>query len=93
MCLAGDNLIVDLDLSETNLPMGSQLAIGPEVVVEISDLSHTGCSKFAGRYGPEAREFTNDARGKSLHLRGRYARVVHGGIISIGETVRKWVST
>ena len=47
MCLAGDNLIVDLDLSEANLPAGSQLAIGSEVVIEITDLTHTGCSKFA----------------------------------------------
>ena len=29
MCLAGDNLIVDLDLSEANLPAGSQISIGP----------------------------------------------------------------
>ena len=36
MCLAGDNLIVDLDLSEDNLPAGSQLTIGPDVVVEIT---------------------------------------------------------
>jgi MOSC domain len=89
MCLAGDNLIVDLDLSETNLPVGSQLAIGPEVVIEISDLSHTGCSKFASRYGQDAREFANNARGKSLRLRGRYGQIVRGGTIRIGESVRK----
>jgi hypothetical protein len=93
MCLAGDNLIVDLDLSETNLPAGGQLDIGPEVVIEISDLSHTGCSKFAGRYGQEARTFANDARGKSLHLRGRYARIVRGGTIRVGQRVRKRAST
>lgn len=89
MCLAGDNLIVDLDLSEANLPAGSQLAIGPEVVIEISDLSHTGCSKFAGRYGQDARAFANNERGKALHLRGRYSRVVRGGTIRVGDTVHK----
>jgi len=92
MCLAGDNLVVDLDLSEANLPAGSQIAIGSQVIIEISDLAHTGCSKFAGRYGQEARTFANDARRKSLHLRGRYARIVHGGIIRVGETVWKRTS-
>jgi hypothetical protein len=93
ICLAGDNLIVDLDLSETNLPAGSQLAIGDEVVIEISDHSHTGCSKLASRYGKDARAFMNNARGKSLHLRGRYARVVTGGTVSVGDRVRKRASS
>jgi hypothetical protein len=89
MCLAGDNLIVDLMLSEDNLPAGSRLAIGGTVVVEISDLKHTGCTKFQSRYGPEARAFVNNERGKELHLRGRYARIVTGGMIAVGDVVRK----
>jgi MOSC domain-containing protein YiiM len=89
VCLAGDNLIVDLDLSEANLPAGSRLAIGDAVVIEISDLSHTGCSSLARRYGDEARKFMNNARGKSLHLRGRYAKIISAGTISVGDTVQK----
>jgi hypothetical protein len=89
LCLAGDNLLVDLDLSEANLPAGSRLAIGDEVVIEISELSHTGCSKFEGRYGKDARSFTNNQRGKELHLRGRYARIITGGTIRIGDAVHK----
>jgi MOSC domain-containing protein YiiM len=89
MCLAGDNLIVDLDLSECNLPAGSQIAIGSEVVLEITDQSHTGCTKFAGRYGQDARAFANNQRGKELHLRGRYSRIVRGGKIRIGDVVNK----
>jgi hypothetical protein len=89
MCLAGDNLIVDLDLSEANLPAGSQIVIGPEVVIEISDLAHTGCSKFAGRYGKEARAFANNKQGTALHLRGRYAKIVHGGKVRVGDRVEK----
>ncbi len=89
MCLAGDNLIVDLDVSEENLPAGSQLVIGTEVVVELSDLKHTGCSKFAYRYGDDARAFVNTPRGKALHLRGRYARIIRGGSVSIGDTISK----
>ena len=88
-CLAGDNLIIDLDMSEANLPAGSQLAIGDSVVVEISEVPHTGCSSFARRYGDEARQFMNNQRGKSLHLRGRYARVVSPGTIAVGDLVRK----
>lgn len=89
LCLAGDNLIVDLDLSEANLPAGSQLAIGDDVVIEITDLAHTGCSKFQKRYGKEARTFTNNQRGKQLHLRGRYARIISGGTIRVGDAVCK----
>jgi hypothetical protein len=89
MCLAGDNLIVDLMLSAENAPAGTRLAIGETVVVEISDLKHTGCAKFQSRYGPEARAFVNNDRGKELHLRGRYARVITGGTIAVGDSVRK----
>jgi hypothetical protein len=89
MCLAGDNLIVDLDLSESNLPPGSQLAIGSEVVIEINAHPHSGCTKFARRFGPEARAFANNERGASLHLRGRHAQVVRGGTIRIGDAVQK----
>jgi hypothetical protein len=89
MCLAGDNLIVDLDLSEANMPAGTRIAIGSEVVIEISDLKHSGCSKFARRYGDEAKKFTNNEQGMALHLRGRYARIVRGGTISVGDAVSK----
>jgi MOSC domain-containing protein YiiM len=89
MCLAGDNLIVDFDLSEANAPTGTQLSIGREVVIEISDVKHTGCSKFARRYGQEARAFANNKRGTALHLRGRYASIVRGGTIRVGDTVKK----
>src|SRR5436190_1503989 len=92
MCLAGDNLIVDLDLSEANLPAGSQISIGPDVIIEISDLKHTGCSKFARRYGTDAKTFANNTQGTALHLRGRYARIVRGGTIRVGDNVGKYSS-
>jgi MOSC domain len=92
VCLAGDNLIVDLDLSEANLPAGSQITVGPDVIIKISDLKHTGCSKFAGRYGADAKSFANNSQGTALHLRGRYARIVRGGTISVGDEVRKHAS-
>lgn len=89
MCLAGDNLIVELDLSDDNLPTGSRLAIGKAAVIEISDLPHTGCAKFSRRYGEQARSFINGAKGRPLHLRGRYGRVISGGTIRVGDGVRK----
>jgi MOSC domain-containing protein YiiM len=88
--LAGDNLIVDLDLSEENLPPGSRLAIGG-AVIEVNDAPHTGCGKLQQRYGVEVRKFMNDARGTQLHLRGRYGQVVSGGVIAVGDAVRKLV--
>jgi MOSC domain-containing protein YiiM len=89
VCLAGDNLIVDFDVSEANLPAGSRLAVGQQVVIEITPQPHTGCTKFSSRYGNDARAFMNNQRGTELHLRGRYARVVTGGTITVGDAVRK----
>jgi hypothetical protein len=89
ICLAGDNLVVDFDLGEANTPPGSRLAIGSTVVLEVNGEPHTGCGKFQKRYGKEARAFINNERGRQLHLRGRYARIVVGGTISVGDLVRK----
>jgi hypothetical protein len=89
VCLAGDNLIVDLDLSDENLPPGTRLAVGKSVVIEVNGEPHTGCGKFQKRYGAEARKFMNNERGTKLHLRGRYASIVTGGTISVGDEVKK----
>ena len=89
ICLAGDNLVVNFDLSEALLPTGSRLAIGREVVVEFSDLPHTGCTKFEARYGEDARTFINKPQRKGLHLRGRFARIINPGTIAVGDAVRQ----
>ena len=87
MELAGDNLVVDLDLSEENLAAGDQLRVG-EALLEITDVPHTGCGKFAQRFGPDATRFINAAARADLHLRGRYARVITAGTVRVGD-VRK----
>lgn len=86
--LAGDQLYLDLDLSEENLPAGTLLALGASVI-EVTSQPHTGCKKFVGRFGIEAMKFVNSVVGKQLHLRGINAKVIKGGMIRVGQTVKK----
>jgi hypothetical protein len=84
--LAGDQLIVDLDLSTANLPPGTRLRIGA-AVIEVTDQPHTGCRKFVDRFGVDATKFVNSPLGRDLRLRGLNARVVRPGPIRAGDAV------
>lgn len=86
--IAGDQLYIDLDLSAANLPPGTRLAIGT-AILEVSDLPHLGCGKFTARYGAEARELVNSPEGVALNLRGINTRIVQGGTVRRGDTVRR----
>lgn len=86
--LAGDQLFVDLDLSERNVPPGTRLAIG-SAVIEVTAPPHTGCQKFSARFGVDAMKFVNSPEGKALHLRGINARVVQPGVVRTGDEVKK----
>jgi hypothetical protein len=86
--LAGDQLFVDLDLSAENLPPGSRLAIG-SALIEVTDQPHTGCKKFAERFGADAMRFVNTPMGRKLNLRGINAKVVQSGEVRVGDLVRK----
>jgi hypothetical protein len=86
--LAGDQLYIDLDLSDENLPAGSRLALG-SAVIEVSPQPHTGCQKFVSRFGRDAVKFVNSPIGKELHLRGLNAKVLQSGMIRVGDVVRK----
>ena len=88
MPLAGDNLLVDLDLSEENLPTGTQLQIGT-ATFEVTDVPHTGCQKFQRRYGKDALEFVNGETYKSRRLRGLFVRTIQAGKIQTGDSIRK----
>jgi hypothetical protein len=85
--LAGDQLYVDLDLSTANLPTATQLGIGT-AILEITDQPHTGCKKFAARFGQEALRFVNAAEYKGRRLRGVNAKVIQPGIVKTGDMVK-----
>lgn len=85
--LAGDQLYVDLDLSQVNVPPGTRLTIG-EAVIEITPQPHTGCDKFAARFGVDALKFVNSPEGRSLGLRGVNAKVIKTGRVRVGDAVR-----
>jgi MOSC domain-containing protein YiiM len=87
--LAGDNLLVDIGLDKASLPVGSRLAIGDEVIVQISEIPHTGCAKFSARFGSDALRFINSPEGRELRLRGVNAHVIVPGTVSTGDTVRR----
>ncbi len=86
--LCGDQLYLDLDLSETNLPVGARLAIG-EAVIEITGVPHRGCAKFTKHFGRGAARFVNSPTGRELKLRGVNAKVVTPGRIRRGDRVTK----
>jgi hypothetical protein len=83
---AGDQLFIDLDLSHENLPAGTRLQIGA-AVIEVTAQPHTGCAKFARRFGADALRFVNSVEGKALRLRGLNARVVVAGEVRPGDLV------
>ena len=87
--LAGDNLLVDMGLDKESLPVGSRLAIGDTVVVQISQVPHTGCAKFSARFGSDALKFINSPEGRELRLRGVNAHVIVPGTVSTGDAVRR----
>jgi hypothetical protein len=86
--LAGDQLYLDLDLSDQNLPPWTKLKLGT-AIVEVTDQPHTGCGKFVQRFGADAAAFVNSSLGRELRLRGINARVVTAGTISVGDVAEK----
>jgi len=88
---AGDQLFIDLNLSDATLPAGTQVRLGT-AVVEVTTAPHNGCAKFARRYGQDAARFVNSHAGKELHLRGINARVVVAGTVRVGDRATKVVA-
>lgn len=86
MTLSGDNFHVDLDLSEENLPVGTELALGT-ALLRVSPMPHRPCRKFVQRFGPMAAKRV--ARGNHLghRTRGVLCEVIAGGKIHAGDEV------
>ena len=82
--LAGDQLIVDFDLSEANCPAGTRLGVGT-AVIEVTSKPHNGCAKFVERYGIDAARWINSRR--DLRLRGICAVVAEAGMVTPGDTI------
>ncbi len=86
--LAGDQLYVDLNLSEENLPPGTRLSLD-NAIIQVTEIPHTGCRKFVSRFGVDAMKFVNSRVGKRLRLRGLNARVVQPGTVRVGDAIKK----
>jgi MOSC domain-containing protein YiiM len=86
--LAGDQLLVDFDISVDHLPAGTRILIGATELV-ICEKPHTGCARFSARFGSDALRWINSPAGRELRYRGVYARVVRGGTVRVGDPIRK----
>lgn len=86
--LAGDQLYLDMDLGRENLPVGTRVSIGT-AVIEVTEPPHTGCRKFADRFGREAMVFVNSGLGRKRNFRGINARVVVSGDVRVGDSAHK----
>ena len=84
--LLGNNLVVDLDLSAEALPVGTRLAVGTGEI-QISALPHAPCDRYLARLGAEAHRWVGDEKHGSRHLRGRYAQILRGGEVRIGDAI------
>jgi hypothetical protein len=86
LSLFGDNLLVDLDLSDENLPPGTRLRLGG-ALLEVTPEPHDGCVKFRQRFGGDALRLTAEKLRRHQHLRGIYLRVVEAGDVAVGDPI------
>ena len=83
---AGDNLVVDLDISVGALPAGSRLAIG-SAILRVSEEPHTGCSTFRDKFGLDALKWVSTPAGRADRLRGVNCSVLRDGTVHVGDRI------
>jgi MOSC domain-containing protein YiiM len=86
LALFGDNLFLELDLSDANLPQGSRLRVG-NALLEVTPFPHNGCHKFRDRFGADALRLVSEKARRPRNLRGIYLRVLEEGKVSVGDQV------
>lgn len=86
----GDTFVVDMNLTERNLPIGQLLCVGT-ATLQVSELFNDACVKWKGRYGLDAFEWVRAPENRALRLRGILCRVVHDGVIKTGDRLNKIV--
>ncbi|WP_276152391.1 MULTISPECIES: hypothetical protein [unclassified Sulfitobacter] len=84
----GDLLVVDMELSEANLPVGTVLQAG-QAKIEVSDKFNTACVKWRRRYGDDSFRWINLEKNRPLRLRGVLCRVVQDGLVRTGDRLCK----
>ena len=84
----GDTFIVDMDLSEANVPTGTLLQVG-SAVLRVSEVFNDACVKWKTRYGAPAKDWVTAPGHTALRLRGILCSIVSDGVIRTGDTLRK----
>jgi len=85
--LTGDNLQVDLDLSEANLPPGTLLEIGTAVLI-VTAYPHRPCKSFIARFGELHAKRVARAFRAGKRARGVLCNVVREGALNVGDRIR-----
>lgn len=84
----GDTMVVDMDMSEQNLPTGTQLQVGT-AIIEVSDFFNDACTKWAARHGKQSRQWINAPEHIPLRLRGVFCSIVKDGEVKITDRLKK----
>jgi hypothetical protein len=82
----GDNIAVDMNLTEANLPESTLLSLG-SAVLRVSDVPNDGCVKWKVRCGRAAYDWITTPANLPLRLRGLFCSVEQDGDVRLGDTL------
>jgi len=84
----GDPIVVDMNLSAANLPVGTRLSAG-SALLEVSDKFNTACIKWRDRYGNDSLRWINKRDNRDFRLRGILCKIVRDGTVKVGDQLIK----